>query len=232
MLLVCVPRVRVRGCWYCVSRFGICVVGLGQLVYVLATGVVGAATLARLSWWVLQSVTMVGATKRHASEASIIESKSSHRYHVVKINTSGFKQKRILTVDAETSSLWNFNRKMRLKKQVPLSQLVQVRRVCGRSGWGGAGVSGARFHVARSARRIAVLSAEFVVRSQSVTCDEVARRHAAASVRSLLWLVRGWRLSRSRVTVWVVARDCRPSCRQEHLMLSGGWTAPGGGESD
>jgi hypothetical protein len=45
---------------------------------------------------------------------------------VVKINTSGFKQKRILTVDAESRCLWNFNTKMQLKKQVPLAQLVQV----------------------------------------------------------------------------------------------------------
>jgi hypothetical protein len=46
---------------------------------------------------------------------------------VVKINTSGFKQKRILTVDADARCLWNFNDKMQLKKQVPLMQLVQVR---------------------------------------------------------------------------------------------------------
>ncbi len=70
---------------------------------------------------------MVGNTKRHASEASIIASKDFYRYNVVKINTSGFKQRRILTIDAQTTSLWNFNTKMKLKKQVPLSQLVQVR---------------------------------------------------------------------------------------------------------
>ncbi len=69
---------------------------------------------------------MVGKTKRHASEASIIASKDFTRYPVVKVNSSGFKQSRILTIDAETSSLWNFNRKMRLKKQLALTQLVQV----------------------------------------------------------------------------------------------------------
>ncbi len=45
---------------------------------------------------------------------------------VVKINTSGFKQERILLVDPATRCVWNFNRKMQLRKQLPLSQLVQV----------------------------------------------------------------------------------------------------------
>jgi hypothetical protein len=44
----------------------------------------------------------------------------------VKINTSGFKQERILLVDPATRCVWNFNRKMQLRKQLPLSQLVQV----------------------------------------------------------------------------------------------------------
>ena len=69
---------------------------------------------------------MVGNVSRHESEASIIESKTSYRFQVVKVNTSGFKQKRVLLVDPETSAMWNFNRKMNLKKKVPVSQLVQV----------------------------------------------------------------------------------------------------------
>ncbi len=45
---------------------------------------------------------------------------------VTKINTSGFKQGRILMVDPTTYCLWNFNQKMQLRKQLPLTQLVQV----------------------------------------------------------------------------------------------------------
>ncbi len=56
------------------------------------------------------------------------------RYEVVKLNIQGFKQKRILSVDPDSKCIWNFNRKMQLKKQVPLTQLVQVRRP--RSLWG------------------------------------------------------------------------------------------------
>ena len=121
---------------------------------------------------VCQSVTLVGNTKRHSSEASIIASKDLQRYSLVggappqphkhacmvtcasslsctsaprlhplcsappppspfvglqvKINTSGVKQRRILTLDADSRCLWNFNIKMQLKKQLPLSQLVQA----------------------------------------------------------------------------------------------------------
>ena len=43
-----------------------------------------------------------------------------------KINTSGFKQQRVLTLDKDSKCVWNFNTKMQLRKQIPLSQLVQV----------------------------------------------------------------------------------------------------------
>ena len=82
-----------------------------------------------LSWRVvpgLQSVRLVGAVERHASEASVLASKNYHRYFVLKINVNGVRQKRYISVDADEKILWNFNVHMRLRKQLPLQQLVQV----------------------------------------------------------------------------------------------------------
>ena len=74
----------------------------------------------------VQKVRLVGNVKRHASEASVIASKDFFHYNVTKINTSGVRQKRILAVDSDDNYLWNFNTAMRLRKQLPIKQLVQV----------------------------------------------------------------------------------------------------------
>ena len=61
----------------------------------------------------------------------MITSRELKKHHVTKLNSVGARQRRVVVVDASTASLWNFTASMQLKKQIPLTQLVQVTRCVG-----------------------------------------------------------------------------------------------------
>jgi hypothetical protein len=74
----------------------------------------------------MQSVTLLGPVKRHVSQSSLIKSKNLKQHNIIKINVNGLKQRRILMIDAESSSMLNMTMTLELKKQLPLKQLIQV----------------------------------------------------------------------------------------------------------
>ncbi|CAE7315498.1 pkd2 [Symbiodinium sp. KB8] len=73
-------------------------------------------------------VTIVGDAIRHMpTEAFTLTNESLRRYHVVKVNTkNAVKHDRIMVIDPANCTLLNFDRSMRLKKKLPLIQLLQI----------------------------------------------------------------------------------------------------------
>lgn len=63
---------------------------------------------------------------RHVPSSSYVNKQGLKLYQVEKTNVSGVKQQRLLCVDASAGVLVNFDRRMRVKKKLPLTQLLQI----------------------------------------------------------------------------------------------------------
>ncbi len=75
-----------------------------------------------------KSVTIVGDAVRHMPVMAFrLTNDRLPRYHVIKVNTkNAVKHERIMVVDPYECLLMNFDRNMRLKKKLPLIQLLQI----------------------------------------------------------------------------------------------------------
>ncbi len=74
----------------------------------------------------LHDVEMMGAVRRHVPAYEKFLKRQKESFTATKVNTHGVRQKRYLWIDKEAKMLYNFDKNLRLKKKLPLVQLVQV----------------------------------------------------------------------------------------------------------
>lgn len=77
----------------------------------------------------IKTVTLFGGVHgayRHVPSSSYVNKQGLKLYQVEKTNVSGVKQQRLLCVDGSAGVLVNFDRRMRVKKKLPLTQLLQI----------------------------------------------------------------------------------------------------------
>jgi hypothetical protein len=73
----------------------------------------------------IKEVTILGISKQHTSYASRAEV-GLKKWRVSKVNRQGLKQPRILCIDLPNGHIMNFSVRMRLRKLLPIRQLIQV----------------------------------------------------------------------------------------------------------
>jgi len=80
----------------------------------------------------LKAVTMTGGLTgafRHVPPHSWVNHHDYRQYEVLKVNTNGKKQRRFVAVDKENATLINMDERLRVKKKLPLVQLIQVEKL-------------------------------------------------------------------------------------------------------
>ena len=74
----------------------------------------------------LHDVEMMGHVRRHVPPYEKFLAHQREAFSATKVNSHGLRQRRWLWIDTETMMLYNFDQNLRLKKRLPLVQLVQV----------------------------------------------------------------------------------------------------------
>lgn len=72
----------------------------------------------------MKEVSILGESEEHQS--NVVNAAEMNRYKIMKLNKYGIKQKRVVAVDGVAKELYNFDRHLRVRKKLPLEQLVQI----------------------------------------------------------------------------------------------------------